>query len=1071
MMILVLGLLWSSWAELPAEAVADNNRGVGLMGRFEYAAAADVFGKLVAQYPKHPELLTNLAISTLNRQGEGDEALAMSYLDRVLVEDPDHLRASYCKGLLLLYAGKEAEALPLFEKVMNSDAGDAYAKYQVAQILANQDQKEKAASLYAEVIEAAPYFTSAYYGAFRVLQQSGKRAEAREMVMRFQRLKNNPRANTFEFKYTKMGPKGSVMTVDRGEQRPARPSGDVFGAVEDIYKGTADADAALTVADVDGDGRLDLFVAGQAGGRLLKGNAEGGFTAADHPLAAVDKLNSVLWGDIDNDGDLDAYLLRQGSNQLWLQNDGAWSDATGETGLDNSGNSVDGGMWDADHDGDLDLLVVNADGAVELYNNNRDGSWKPLSSEYNLHKTQAGRFAAAGDLDGDRDLDLLVIDGQGQTEARLNDRLWNYTSVDTMGGLLKQKTAALVFADLEARGEVDLVTLTTAGALMRWSRDGKGAWTSTQLDQGYTAGAQAGLALIDGDGDGVWEILVRDQKGLHRWDKASGQRATLLADTKLTAMAVTHRDPARGPEVVTLDQTGVVKRIPAGPGRYAFIAVEAVGKDDKTAGTRSPASGIGTQLALRVGSRWTMSTTLDRSNGPGQSFVPPLFGMGGADKADFIAMLWPDGVFQSELDLESGKSHRIPEAQRQLASCPVLFVWDGETYRFISDILGVAGIGFAVGRDVYAEPRPREAFLMPEGVAKPKDGLLHFKIGEPMEEVCYLDQAHVEVWDLPKDWDMVVNERMHLEGPEPDGAPIFFRTSEQPAEVTNHNDQDITAALASSDFKAAPLGDLDKRFLGLLQKDHSLTLTFAGGIKSKNPVLVMDGWVEYPYSQTMFAAWQAGVSYRAPTLEVRDGDGTWHMLMEPMGYPAGMPRRMAVPLPPLPQGADALRITSNLQIYWDHAFIADAEDCPEARMQRLDPVAARLAQVGFAKRTNGPQMRPIYDYSQREPFWDTRHPDGHYSRIGDVLPLVREHDNALAIFGPGEEVHLSFTAPEAPAADMRRRIVLHTRGWCKDMDLYTKTGETVGPLPIDPKATGTGDKLNERFNTRRRLGL
>ena len=59
---------------------------------------------------------------------------------------------------------------------------------------------------------------------------------------------------------------------------------------------------------------------------------------------------------------------------------------------------------------------------------------------------------------------------------------------------------------------------------------------------------------------------------------------------------------------------------------------------------------------------------------------------------------------------------------------------------------------------------------------------------------------------------------------------------------------------------------------------------------------MIDGWVEYPYAQTVFAAWQAGAPYPAPTLEARDGDGRWHVVAREFGYPAGMPRRMTLPL-------------------------------------------------------------------------------------------------------------------------------------------------------------------------------
>ena len=53
-------------------AVAANNRGVALMGRFDYPAALEVFEALAAEHPANAELLVNQAIATLNRQQEGD---------------------------------------------------------------------------------------------------------------------------------------------------------------------------------------------------------------------------------------------------------------------------------------------------------------------------------------------------------------------------------------------------------------------------------------------------------------------------------------------------------------------------------------------------------------------------------------------------------------------------------------------------------------------------------------------------------------------------------------------------------------------------------------------------------------------------------------------------------------------------------------------------------------------------------------------------------------------------------------------------------------------------------------
>ena len=82
------------------------------------------------------------------------------------------------------------------------------------------------------------------------------------------------------------------------------------------------------------------------------------------------------------------------------------------------------------------------------------------------------------------------------------------------------------------------------------------------------------------------------------------------------------------------------------------------------------------------------------------------------------------------------------------------------------------------------------------------------------------------------------------------------------------------------------------------------------------------------------------------------------------------------------------------------------------------------------------------------PLWDCRFQRGLYSELGDVQELLARDDDALVVFGPGEEVAVRYHAPKDPLlAGCTRRYVLETRGWCKDMDLFTRDGETVDPLP------------------------
>ena len=155
--------------------------------------------------------------------------------------------------------------------------------------------------------------------------------------------------------------------------------------------------ASVTAVDIDGDGRLDVFVAGRRGGRepgveatsnlLLLQTSDGDFSAApDHPLSSIDAVNAALWGDVDNDGLVDVFLCRTAGNALWRQSErGVWEDVTASAlpagpALD----TVDGAIFDADHDGDLDVFCVNGDGPDRLLSNNLDGTFRDIAPDSGL---------------------------------------------------------------------------------------------------------------------------------------------------------------------------------------------------------------------------------------------------------------------------------------------------------------------------------------------------------------------------------------------------------------------------------------------------------------------------------------------------------------------------------------------------------------------------------------------------------------------------------------------------------------------------------------------------------------
>ena len=375
----------------------------------------------------------------------------------------------------------------------------------------------------------------------------------------------------------------------------------------------------------------------------------------------------------------------------------------------------------------------------------------------------------------------------------------------------------------------------------------------------------------------------------------------------------------------------------------------------------------------------------------------------------------------------------------------MLFAWNGHEQRFVTDLLGVGGLGFLLEPGVYSDPRPVESFVMPIDalVAKP-DGTLSISIGEPMEESCMLDGVRLRAIDLPKGWDIAPDERMAIGGAAPTSELVAWRNAWLPQG---------NPALAQVDLLASDIGQVDERFIGRLEGEQVIELEFATAIDAiADPWLVIDGWIEYPYCQTMFAAWQAGAKYRAPNLEARAADGSWKEVVGEWGYPAGMPRRMALPIPrsALPAGTTALRMRTNMEIYFDSVRLVAREPLPTQPLE-LPLARATLSSPGFAARTTGPQRQPFYDHANARPLWDCRFQRGLYTEFGNVAELLARADGAPVVFGPGEEISIEFgSAAQSPPSDTTRRYWLEVRGWCKDMDLFTRDGETIEPMPGSP---------------------
>jgi len=1077
------------------EFVRAFNRGVCLMEQYKYNEAVAAFEEARDLSPDSIETRVHLAIAEVNNsRSEGSLERAETLLDEILEDAPEDPRALYLRGILYIDAGEPETAIPFLEKVVEQEPDDDAAWYVLGRAKKNAEQPAKAEFLRA--IELNPWLGSAWYDLFTTERNAGNMEAANEALETFKRVIAEPFfKNMLELpRYRRMGDLGVVRPLAVAPDPVVSSAELSFGEPRTLFEtGVSTAPwmrsetfgLMLAAGDVEGDGDHDLITivyVAEEGHRLLllRNEGEQGYTDATDAaeLSGVDAPASVAFGDYDNDGFVDLFVACEGPNRLFHGNgDGTFADVTAEAGAAGGTDvaSASAVFLDADHDADLDVYVCNfehVDGspaANQLLRNNADGTFTDVAAEVGVACADVHSVSMAPiDLDDDRYTDLIVFHADAPLSVFRNELHEGYRAFSPADRPVSA-TAGGVAQDFDGDGLADLLVF-GHGAEPAGLYLGRGAGRLEPSEQFAgdaeplaSAGTSNPMRVVDVDLDGDLDVAVLADKLLLYLNDGWG---------RFVRSDVASPDPGRslGPvaELVDFTGDGVVDLLavdPESPGTLSLFAGElslpATWLGISPTGNvfaekmRSPKGGLGTKVDVRTGVHGQVITHTGLHGGLGQSTRPLVFGLDGASRTDYVALRWPDGVTQTETDLASNQHHVVAENQRKPDSCPMLFAWNGTRFGFVGDFAGVGGLGYYAGEGDPPPPQVKELVRIRADQLVARDGRYELRVGEPMQEVAYVDRLELLAVDHLRGREVQPDERLVLTGSAPTQELLNLGRKVFPVRAAGPDGPVEIEDLREADRRYAYEPAFDHRFVGYCEP-HELVVEFGDELAALDPdlptYLCFDGTLEFPYSQTNFAAGQAGVTWDAPRLDLRTEDGSWKTLVADTGAPGGMMRTVAVDVTgKLPAGPCALRLTANLELYYDRVFLAQDRGREELVVRTVPMVSADLRRLGFPQEFSPDGGHPhLYDYDNVEATCHLQRLPGRYTRYGAVDELLGEFDDRYVVMATGDEIAVDFDAAALPpAGDGRERtFVLVSHAYCKDLDLHSVGPRTVDPLPF-----------------------
>ena len=356
-----------------------------------------------------------------------------------------------------------------------------------------------------------------------------------------------------------------------------------------IMPEVASMGASVTIVDYNQDGWPDIYVTNSREGTmnaLYRNNRDGTFTdvARELGIADVNKPGTgvsmgAVWGDYDNDGYPDLFLIKWGKPELFHNDHGhGFTPVTDKAGLPKWMNSNTATWFDYDGDGKLDLFVggyYNEDidlwhlqttkimpdsfeyadngGRKYLFHNLGNGKFDEVSAKVGIKSRRWALACGTADLDGTGHQDLFVANDYGVSELYMNDgKRFHETGEQSGVGFSPKSGMNVAFGDIFNNGKYSIYVsnISEAGILIQgnnmWVPQEAGAggqphYVNMARDLGVELGGWSfGAQFGDFNNDGNLDLFLtngyisldRNRSYWYDFAKVAGGNSTIIGDAK-----------------------------------------------------------------------------------------------------------------------------------------------------------------------------------------------------------------------------------------------------------------------------------------------------------------------------------------------------------------------------------------------------------------------------------------------------------------------------------------------------------------------------------------------------------